>query len=569
MKNKLISLILILLLFYSYILGATNVETLDIAKNTNSPINKNYENVLINLDIGGISYGHELLWKVNTTGTNYEESAVTYVDDVAYIGSCSNHGAGHDKLFAVNTTNGKILWCKLTGPTYAGAVIDNNVIYIGSCSHGSNPVNEYIYAFERFNGTQIWKKQVYGGIAGPVQFDNANIYFCTFSNGSKVYSLNKTDGCINWKYNSGLTFCANIPMLKDNAIYAAFSHPNGKLVKLNATDGSEIWSTSIVACPWNNLITIDDNNQDLVKLNSTNRSEIRNNFLSSYPWDNSITADGDGRIFLGLYYSRKINAYTESDGSLIWTYSLHANPLSFNAYHNGLVFIADTGGYVYAINSTNGWLIWKNKIGSTIDISSPTLSGGLLFIGTRDFDKGAFFALDEISGKILWKYNIGSSVSAPPSIVNGMMLCGADDWHMYAFDFGIGSDDWKLHRYNNLNTAYSPYGLTQWQYVKSFCKSYKNKITCRITNCYDHDITKIKLKLDFNAYWYDSYGSLLKSKSDNYVVDSLPISSSTTFIITKEPLTNVKIIKLNKAIFLFNKEIIPFFTRLITRLIDF
>jgi outer membrane protein assembly factor BamB len=75
---------------------------------------------------------HELLWKANTTGTNYEESAVTYTDGIAYIGSCSTHGAGHDKIFAVDTDTGEILWSNDTGPGYVGPVIDGDVVYIGS-----------------------------------------------------------------------------------------------------------------------------------------------------------------------------------------------------------------------------------------------------------------------------------------------------------------------------------------------------------------------------------------------------------------------------------------------------
>ena len=85
-------------------------------------------NVTINLKSNNISYGHELLWTAHTTGTNYEESAVTYIDGIAYIGSCSTHGEGYDMLFAVNTSNGNIIWSEYTGPGYVGPVIDKNVV---------------------------------------------------------------------------------------------------------------------------------------------------------------------------------------------------------------------------------------------------------------------------------------------------------------------------------------------------------------------------------------------------------------------------------------------------------
>ena len=135
--------------------------------------------VMITLNTSGIAYGHELLWKANTTGTNYEESAVTYANDIAYIGSCSTHGDGHDKIFAINTTNGKIIWSKYTGPGYVGPVVDGDVVYIGTCTHGYDPENEYMYAFDRFTGEQLWKTPIYGGIAESVQYDESKIYFCS------------------------------------------------------------------------------------------------------------------------------------------------------------------------------------------------------------------------------------------------------------------------------------------------------------------------------------------------------------------------------------------------------
>jgi len=479
------------------------------------------ESVRIELDRTEIAYGHELLWKANTTGTNYEESAVAYVDGIAYIGSCSTHGEGHDRIFAVDTTDGDILWSQYTGPGYVGPVIDNDVVYIGSCTHGNDPVNEYMFAFNRFTGDQLWKTQIYGGIAESIQYDDEQMYFSTFSHGSTMYALDKSDGSINWTVDSGLDHCANKPMLKDNAIYFASSHPGGKLFKLNTADGSEIWSKT----------------------------------LSARPWDNSITADGEGRIFLALYSDNTMNAYRESDGDLLWSYPLHDRPLSFNAYHNGVVYIADTAGYVYAFNAADGLLQWETKIGATVDISSPTISGGLIFVGTRDFEDGAFFALDEATGEILWKYTIGASITAPPSIADGMMMCGADDWYLYAFDFGLGDGDWKLHRYDEWNSAYSPDGLTTWQYVKADCTTDNGITICTVTNEYDHDVAAIRLQVDSDVYWHTSSGDLLKPSSDHYVIDHLSSAASMTFILAVPEPSSVALLLTLTSIALFRWRI--------------
>jgi hypothetical protein len=122
--------------------------------------------------------------------------------------------------------------------------------------------------------------------------------------------------------------------------------------------------------------------------------------------------------------------------------------------------------------------------------------------------------------------------------VDGLMLCGTDDWDMYAFDFGIGGGDWLLHRYDSINTAYSPSGLTTWQYVEAICSTSDEITMCNIKNYYDHSVSDVILKIDFDAYWYDSQGNLLESNSDFYTIDSLSSLSSMTVIISKNPLNN-------------------------------
>ena len=457
--------------------------------------------VAIEINTSGVAYGHELLWKANTTGTNYEESAVTYAKGIAYIGSCSTHGEGHDKIFAVNTTDGEILWSNDTGPGYVGPVIDGDVVYIGSCSHGYDPENEYMYAFDRFTGQQLWKTQIYGGIENSVQYDDNTIYFCSGFYDTKIYALDKSDGSINWVYPTGAQVCANKPMLKDNALFCAFWYDFyvGKLFKINASTGNKIWDVS----------------------------------LSAGPWDNSITADGQGRIFLAIYYDSTINAYNETNGQLLWTYALHDGALSFNGYHNGRVFIADNSGYVYALNADTGQLIWETKVGNCCDISSPTVSGGLVFIGTRDGRNGAYYALNESTGSILWRCPIGASVTAPPSVVDGMMFCGSDAWNMYAFDIGVGHGEWLLHRYDSWNTACSPIGLTHWEYVKAACTSSQGVTTCVVTNTYDHLVQNITMHVPYKANWYTETGELLQENTKTYALQSLPSGASHTLLITK------------------------------------
>ena len=202
--KKIFSVILIVILVFvgavvSVISEEISYHHLSLRLNNRTEFITNYDDsskVLIELDMNGISYGQELLWKANTTGTNYEESAVVYFDGIAYISSCSTHGDGHDKLFAVDTTTGDILWSNFIGPGYVGPVIDNDRIYIGTDSHGYDPTNEYIFCINRSDGTVLWSRNIYGGIAESIQYDTDKIYFTS----DIIYALDKDDGAINWTY---------------------------------------------------------------------------------------------------------------------------------------------------------------------------------------------------------------------------------------------------------------------------------------------------------------------------------------------------------------------------------
>ena len=88
MKKKIVTIFIIMLFLTITTLplsGAINIRLLKNNWGVNVLFNSDPENVTLELDINGTVYGHELLWKANTTGTNYEESAVAYTDGIAYI----------------------------------------------------------------------------------------------------------------------------------------------------------------------------------------------------------------------------------------------------------------------------------------------------------------------------------------------------------------------------------------------------------------------------------------------------------------------------------------------------
>ena len=80
--------------------------------------------------------------------------------------------------------------------------------YIGNYSHETAPLNEYVYALNRFTGVLKWKKT-----------------FQTI-----------------WDYDLG-SLSLTKPILKDGAFFTASSQ--GRMVKLNAKTGHPVWEKNL------------------------------------------------------------------------------------------------------------------------------------------------------------------------------------------------------------------------------------------------------------------------------------------------------------------------------------
>ncbi len=101
-------------------------------------------------------------------------------------------------------------------------------------------------------------------------------------------------------------------------------------------------------------------------------------------------------------------------------------------------YVGSWDGYVNAINTANGSLLWKTNLGVTNDLgcnpatigvtSAPAVVGGVLYVGGGDT---RWYALDPASGTVLWSVFTGDNSEAgahynwsSPLIFNGAAYIG-------------------------------------------------------------------------------------------------------------------------------------------------
>lgn len=157
-------------------------------------------------------------------------------------------------------------------------------------------------------------------------------------------------------------------------------------------------------------------------------------------------------------------ALNRSDGTVRWKFETEGPVNSSPAVVAGTVFISSVDGNVYAVNAADGTLKWKFATGGErrfsapgihgaiprtevmpdpfdVFLSSPTVVGGTLFIGSGDH---FVYALDAGTGALKWKFQTGNVVHASPAVADGVLYIGSWDRYLYALKASDGSLIWKF-----------------------------------------------------------------------------------------------------------------------------
>jgi len=160
----------------------------------------------------------------------------------------------------------------------------------------------------------------------------------------------------------------------------------------------------------------------------------RDYFASDYSPLNQITKDNVG------------------DLELVWKHPMNEGGTNQPApiVHNGIVYLANTGGIIQAIEGRTGKVIWENHLGSNIAMRGISIYQDKIYLASGN----RVIALDAKNGKVAWNTEIGQgySNSSGPLIVNGKVIEGLGGCGQYreekcflsAYDANTGQQLWRF-----------------------------------------------------------------------------------------------------------------------------
>jgi outer membrane protein assembly factor BamB len=198
-------------------------------------------------------------------------------------------------------------------------------------------------------------------------------------------------------------------------------------------------------------------------------------------------AMADGRVFISNMdgYERAFDAYT---GDTLWAVLLGGSyyGTSTPIVNNGVVYVVfgnSNGGTLYALDGSNGTVLWSLGPSQGLDFSAQAenaltegtvfavldtgeicavdastgvmkwttycnahwmdgiaIGGGMVFGCTDNMD---VFALDEFTGDVLWQTALDSPVYSTPVFAHGAIYVGSVSGTMYALDAITGTEIWS------------------------------------------------------------------------------------------------------------------------------
>ena len=177
-----------------------------------------------------------------------------------------------------------------------------------------------------------------------------------------------------WVVNFGQPI--SYPLIADGRVYVTVKNasvPGTTLFALNAANGATLWSS---------------------------------NLGGSFPWSGSCYENG--RVF-ALNASGLLRAFDGATGNVVWS-ALLPNQFMFTSMptvRDGVIYTggAGSGGTVYAVNATNGALLWTRSVANG-DHSSPAVTNDGVYVS---YACPNVYKLDSVTGAVIWHFAPGCS----------------------------------------------------------------------------------------------------------------------------------------------------------------
>ncbi len=149
---------------------------------------------------------------------------------------------------------------------------------------------------------------------------------------------------------------------------------------------------------------------------------------------------GDGVAFVGFADSggglARLYAFDPQTGQQLWYVPVDTYIQDAPTYVDGVVYVGDATGYVYAVDVETGSIKpgWPFQAESAV-WASLLVVDGRVYVASMDHH---LYCLDAESGQVIWDQEVGGAMAASPILEDGILYVGAFDGKLYALRADTG-----------------------------------------------------------------------------------------------------------------------------------
>jgi len=270
-----------------------------------------------------------------------------------------------------------------------GLVLANGLVVVGDV--GGN-----LYGLDLLNGTVKWRYTLGSALIGkPVAAGDG---FIIQASNNQLYRFNEK-GEKQWSYSGQLGGLAMhltpSPRVYHDRVYAALS--NGDIVALKASDGGLLWK-----------------HQTIFTHDAAVLSELKVPLATPVVIPAALSGADEDMLAVAIFQG-ELSFLSLSDGTMLKTrlLSVKSSPVLIG----DKLYVADTQGYVSALDAAHGDTLWKKQI-SDGELVGPVLVAGKMWLAD---DHGRVYRMDQ-SGHVDGRITLGGRIDRLPVVAEAGVL---------------------------------------------------------------------------------------------------------------------------------------------------
>ena len=153
----------------------------------------------------------------------------------------------------------------------------------------------------------------------------------------------------------------------------------------------------------------------------------------------------NGLVYVGDW-SGRVYALSARTGATRWVFRTGGKVKSSAALAGGRLYVGSYDGRVYCLSALTGRLIWRASAQPSLGglgsfYSTPALDYDRVYVGSTD---GKVYSFGAVSGKLRWSRPTGGYVYAAPAVWKQLVLVGSYSHRFFALDAATGRVRWSF-----------------------------------------------------------------------------------------------------------------------------